>query len=41
MFARGVSSYPLAHLVQHGSIPRLRLGMLMKTARPRLERQGQ
>ena len=33
-----LSTYALAHLIQHGSIPRLRLDMLMKTARPRLER---
>jgi putative RecB family exonuclease len=33
-----LSTYALAHLLLHGSIPRLRLDMLMKTARPRLER---
>lgn len=33
-----LSTYALAHLLLHGSIPKLRLDMLMKTAKPRLER---
>ena len=33
-----LSTYALAHLLMHGSIPRLRLDMLLKTAKPRLER---
>jgi len=33
-----LSTYALAHLLQHGSIPKLRLDMLLKTAKPRLER---
>jgi putative RecB family exonuclease len=33
-----LSTYALAHLLIHGSIPRLRLDMLLKTAKPRLER---
>jgi putative RecB family exonuclease len=33
-----LSTYALAHLLLHGSIPKLRLDMLLKTAKPRLER---
>ena len=33
-----LSTYALAYLLIHGSIPKLRLDMLLKTARPRLER---
>ena len=33
-----LSTYALAYLLIHGSIPRLRLDMLLKTAKPRLER---
>lgn len=33
-----LSTYALAHLLMHGSIPKLRLDMLLKTAKPRLER---
>lgn len=33
-----LSTYALAHLLLHGSIPKLRLDMLIKTAKPRLER---
>ena len=33
-----LSTYALAHLLLHGTIPKLRLDMLLKTAKPRLER---
>jgi putative RecB family exonuclease len=33
-----LSTYALAFLLQHGDIPKLRLDMLLKTAKPRLER---
>ena len=33
-----LSTYALAYLLIHGSIPKLRLDMLLKTAKPRLER---
>lgn len=33
-----LSTYALAFLLQHGVIPKLRLDMLLKTAKPRLER---
>jgi putative RecB family exonuclease len=33
-----LSTYALAYLLLHGTIPRLRLDMLLKTAKPRLER---
>lgn len=33
-----LSTYALAFLLQHGEIPKLRLDMLLKTAKPRLER---
>ena len=33
-----LSTYALAFFLQHGSIPKLRLDMLLKTAKPRLER---
>jgi CRISPR/Cas system-associated exonuclease Cas4 (RecB family) len=33
-----LSTYALAFFLLHGSIPRLRLDMLLKTAKPRLER---
>ena len=33
-----LSTYALAFLLQHGAIPKLRLDMLLKTAKPRLER---
>ncbi|MFM7232374.1 MAG: RecB family exonuclease [bacterium] len=33
-----LSAYALAYLLVHGQIPRLRLDMLLKTAKPRLER---
>ena len=33
-----LSTYALAHLLLNGSIPKLRLDMLLKTAKPRLER---
>lgn len=33
-----LSTYALAHLLMKGQIPRLRLDMLLKTAKPRLER---
>jgi putative RecB family exonuclease len=33
-----LSTYALAFLLQHGGIPKLRLDMLLKTAKPRLER---
>jgi RecB family exonuclease len=33
-----LSTYALAHLLLHGSIPKLRLDMLLKTTKPRLER---
>ena len=33
-----LSTYALAYLLLHGSIPKLRLDMLLKTAKPRLER---
>jgi putative RecB family exonuclease len=33
-----LSTYALAHWVQNGTIPKLRLDMLMKTVKPRLER---
>ncbi len=33
-----LSTYALAYLLEHRSIPQLRLDMLLKTARPRLER---
>ncbi len=33
-----LSTYALAHLLMHGVIPKLRLDMLLKTQRPRLER---
>ena len=33
-----LSTYALAFLIQHGVIPKLRLDMLLKTAKPRLER---
>ncbi len=33
-----LSTYALAYVLLHGSIPKLRLDMLLKTAKPRLER---
>lgn len=33
-----LSTYALAHVLLHGTIPKLRLDMLLKTAKPRLER---
>jgi CRISPR/Cas system-associated exonuclease Cas4 (RecB family) len=33
-----LSMYALAFLLQHGAIPKLRLDMLLKTVKPRLER---
>ncbi len=33
-----LSTYALAYVLLHGSIPRLRLDMLLKTTKPRLER---
>jgi len=33
-----LSTYALVHLLQHGMIPKLRLDMLLKKAKPRLER---
>jgi putative RecB family exonuclease len=33
-----LSTYALAFFLQHGAIPKLRLDMLLKTAKPRLER---